>query len=80
MLRTLHYKSQEAIIIGWNDFIRDHRQKVLETLFVKLINPTRNVELPGLLVHIVPMSRMGSTVKALLPNNHVVTLCHTFLA
>jgi len=67
-------KGQEAIIVGWNGFIGDHRQKVLETLFVKLINPPRNVELPGLPVNVVPMSRTSSTVKALLPNDHIVTL------
>ncbi|EDR04391.1 uncharacterized protein LACBIDRAFT_304622 [Laccaria bicolor S238N-H82] len=67
-------KGQEAVVVGWNDFIRDHGKKVLETLFVKLVNPPRNVELPGLPLNVVPMSRTSSTVKALLPNDHMVTL------
>ncbi|KIJ40648.1 hypothetical protein M422DRAFT_173367 [Sphaerobolus stellatus SS14] len=67
----------EANIVGWSYVSRDYCGKnfsVLEVVFVKLKNPPKSVNLPGLLENIVPIPQSSIRIECVLPNGSIVPI------
>jgi hypothetical protein len=67
-------KGQAATVVGWNASTGPSGQKVLETLFVKLVNPPEDVQLPDLPLNVVPMVRVSTHLTALLRDDSLLAL------
>jgi hypothetical protein len=69
-------KGQEARVKGWiSREIAGHPGKhCLETLFVELITPPKAIKIPHLPVNVVPLTRLTSYVRAVLPNDQSMYL------
>ena len=50
-------KGQEAVVIGWNASRGPYDRPILETLFVQLINPSKDVQLADLPVNVIPLTK-----------------------
>jgi len=55
-------KRQEGIVVGWDSSIGKHGRLTLETLFIELINPPKNINLEGLPENVVPVSKSTTAV------------------
>ena len=55
-------KRQEGIVVGWDSSIGKHDRLTLETLFIELINPPKNINLEGLPENVVPVSKSTTAV------------------
>ncbi|KIJ41659.1 hypothetical protein M422DRAFT_171983, partial [Sphaerobolus stellatus SS14] len=67
----------EANIVGWSYVSRNYCGKklsVLEVVFVKLKNPPKNVDLPGLPENIVPIPRSSTRIECVLLNGSIVPI------
>lgn len=64
-------KGQEARVVDWHssEHPLDEEKQVLDTLFVELIQPTKNIQLPGLPPNVVPLSRSSKTVSCRFPSD-----------
>ncbi|KAH7906053.1 hypothetical protein BJ138DRAFT_1016810 [Hygrophoropsis aurantiaca] len=68
-------KGQEGTVAGWQEGVGSKGQRVLETLFVQLVNPPSNVKIEGLPLNVVPISKTSRTVPVRLHDDtirHVV--------
>jgi Helitron helicase-like domain at N-terminus/PIF1-like helicase len=61
-------KGQEGHIVGWKSGIGPRGQMVLETLFVKLDRPAKNINIEGLPENVVPLMKIKKSVKCTFPN------------
>ena len=59
-------KGQEGYVYGWQSTIGSKKQRVLNTLFVKLKNPPSPVQFNGLPGNVVPITASTNMVKAAL--------------
>ncbi|KAI9064619.1 hypothetical protein FKP32DRAFT_1569567 [Trametes sanguinea] len=57
----------EAVVVDWDARTTSGGVQVLETLYVRLIDPPRPLQLPGLSVNEVPLTRTKKTVQCTLP-------------
>ena len=62
-------KGQEAYVIGWEAIDGRNGKKNLETLFLKLKDPPKTIELPHLPQNVIPMARASKKIKCSLPND-----------
>ena len=62
-------KGQEGFVAGWKSKKGPHGKRVLETLFVKLDKPPKNVQIPGLPQNVVPIVMATKTVECTFPND-----------
>jgi hypothetical protein len=67
-------KGQEAVVAGWHDSLGPAGQRILDTLFVRLIDPPKPVQLPGLPLNVVPLNRTSSPITCLLPDDTIVSI------
>jgi hypothetical protein len=67
-------KGQEAYVVGWDAIQGPQNQNVLETLYLKLINPAKNIQLPHLPENTIPMSRCSKSIKCSLPNDYELNI------
>jgi hypothetical protein len=69
-------KGQEAVVRGWTSReIAGHPGKhALETLFVELVRPSKKVQIPYLPPNVVPLTRLSSYIRAVLPSDHAISL------
>ncbi|KAJ7626765.1 hypothetical protein B0H17DRAFT_963196, partial [Mycena rosella] len=51
-------KGQEAIIVGWDSSVGPQGQLILDTLFVKLVKPPRDVQIADLPINVVSAQRL----------------------
>ncbi|TFK50556.1 hypothetical protein OE88DRAFT_1631068, partial [Heliocybe sulcata] len=58
----------EAKIVSWHSHQED-RVAVLDTLFVELINPPRNIQLDGLPPNVVPLTRNSVDITCKMPDD-----------
>ena len=65
---------QEAIVVGWQSVLGTKKQLLLDTLFVKLINPPTSVTLDGLPQDVVPLTRTTSSITCRLPDDSKIGL------
>jgi hypothetical protein len=62
-------KGQEAVVYGWEYSTMDSGEKILEMLFVKLLNPANEVHIDGLPPNVVPLTRTFTTTTIHLPDD-----------
>ncbi|KAF8176753.1 hypothetical protein K438DRAFT_1607274 [Mycena galopus ATCC 62051] len=67
-------KGQEGIVVDWDSSIGPDNRKILNNLFVELVNPPRPVQIPGLPINVVPMSRTSRHVTALLQDDSLLSI------
>ncbi|KAF8896912.1 hypothetical protein CPB84DRAFT_1681957 [Gymnopilus junonius] len=67
-------RGQDALVVGWNASEGPYGRQVLETLFVKLVNPPKEVNIPDLPTNVVPLSRMMITTKCCLRSDCEITI------
>ena len=67
-------KGQEAIVYDWQATTGSRGQCVLDTLFVKLINPPQTVQLDNLPENIVPLTRTTVNTQCTLPNDTTISI------
>lgn len=70
-------KGQEGTVCGWEAYEGPDGQQCLETLFVKLIKPPQDVQIPGLPMNVVPLSRSTTTMKVTMPNGREFNIKRT---
>jgi len=61
-------KGQEGHIVGWKSGIGSKGQPVLETLYVKLDRPAKDINIEGLPENVVPLMKIKKSVKCTFPN------------
>ena len=61
-------KGQEGHVVGWKTGIGSRGQLILETLYVKLDRPAKNINIEGLPENVVPLMRIKKSVKCTFPN------------
>jgi hypothetical protein len=61
---------------GWTsrEIARFPGRFALDTLFVELVKPHTPVQLPFLPPNVVPLTRISSSIRAILPNNQGISL------
>ena len=67
-------KGQDAVVYDWQATVGSRGQCMLDTLFVKLINPPQTVQLDGLPENVVPLTRTITSTQCLLPNDATVNI------
>ncbi|KAF5336919.1 hypothetical protein D9611_002865 [Ephemerocybe angulata] len=69
-------KGQEAVVHGWTSHeIPGYPDKfALDTLFVELVNPPKTVQLPHLPSNIVPLTKISTSISAVLPNDRRLSI------
>ncbi|KAJ7577884.1 hypothetical protein C8J56DRAFT_1007103 [Mycena floridula] len=68
---------QEGCVVGWTLTADSENREYLETLFVKLTQPAKNISLDGLLLNVVPITRMTSIILVTFPNGNVRSVSHS---
>ncbi|KAJ7143172.1 hypothetical protein C8R43DRAFT_892056, partial [Mycena crocata] len=67
-------RGQEAVVVGWDSSIGPSGQNVLDTLFVELIKPPKQIQLQDLPPNVVPIGRTSEHVTALLKDDSLLSL------
>ncbi|KAJ6522930.1 hypothetical protein DFH09DRAFT_938153 [Mycena vulgaris] len=67
-------KGQEGAVVGWDESIGPIGQRILDTLFVKLINPPRDIQVEGLPINVVPLVRTVSHITVLLEDDTLLSV------
>ncbi|KAJ6529012.1 hypothetical protein B0H10DRAFT_2275891, partial [Mycena sp. CBHHK59/15] len=67
-------KGQEGIVVGWHEEKGDEGQRVLETLFVKLLDPPKTINIPGLTENVVTLCKASKKIWCTFPNNMIVSV------
>ncbi|KAJ6623683.1 hypothetical protein B0H10DRAFT_1742915, partial [Mycena sp. CBHHK59/15] len=67
-------KGQEAVVVGWDSSIGPSGQKILDTLFVRLVKPPRDIQIPDLPLNVVPLGRTSNHVTCLLRDDSLLSL------
>jgi len=62
-------KGQEGVIHGWQSSIGSCNQRVLDVLFVKLLNPPQTIKLDGLEENVVPLTPPSVGTVCFLPDD-----------
>ena len=61
-------KGQEGHVVGWESSTGPYDSKILDTLFVKLYQPAKVIQLNGLPENVVPLTRLSKSVKCITPS------------
>jgi hypothetical protein len=64
----------EATVVSWQSAKGPEGQVVLDTLFVKLVNPPKTVKIDGLPDNVVPITRHSTATMCSLPNDDQISL------
>ncbi|KAF9035648.1 hypothetical protein BJ165DRAFT_1312378, partial [Panaeolus papilionaceus] len=67
-------RGQEGVVVGWQDAVGSCGQRVLDVLFVKLVNAPASVCLDGLPKDIVPIYPRSNTIVCSMPNGDKVII------
>ncbi|KAL1711988.1 hypothetical protein EV715DRAFT_214510 [Schizophyllum commune] len=67
-------KGQEAVVYDWTASMGSRKQRILDVLYVKLINPPTPVHIEGLEENVVPLTKARETVECQLPNDQIVKI------
>jgi hypothetical protein len=67
-------KGQEGVVCGWHASEGPAGQQVLETLFVRLINPPRNIKIADLPENVVPLVRTITHITCLLQDDTLLSV------
>ena len=66
-------KGQEATVHSWQSTVGSRGQRMLETLFVTLINPPQSVKIEGLSENVV-LTRTSVHITCMLPDDTSINL------
>ncbi|KAI5886735.1 uncharacterized protein SCHCODRAFT_01175257 [Schizophyllum commune H4-8] len=68
-------RGQEAIVYDWSMSRGEDKQRILDVLYVKLVNPPKTVNIEGLEENVVPLTpHKEPRLRCQLPNDQVVTI------
>ncbi|KAJ6545640.1 hypothetical protein B0H19DRAFT_955532, partial [Mycena capillaripes] len=67
-------KGQEAVVCGWDSSEGPSGQQVLDTLFVRLKNPPRKIQINGLPENVVPLVRTVTHITVLLSDDTLLSV------
>jgi hypothetical protein len=67
-------KGQEGVVAGWDTTTGPYGQVALETLFLQLVDPLKNIQLPNLPLNVIPMSRTTTTIMCKLPSDMLMRI------
>ncbi|KAJ7085023.1 hypothetical protein C8R43DRAFT_909246, partial [Mycena crocata] len=67
-------KGQEAVVVGWDSSIGPSDQKVLDTLFVRLVDPAKDIQIPDLPLNVVPLGRVSNHITCLLRDDSLLSV------
>ncbi|KAJ7486831.1 hypothetical protein FB451DRAFT_1127073 [Mycena latifolia] len=67
-------KGQEGAVVGWDESVGPMGQKVLDTLFVKLIKPPKNVQIDDLPPNVVPLVRTVTHITVLMEDDTLLSV------
>ncbi|KAF8144565.1 hypothetical protein K438DRAFT_1631698 [Mycena galopus ATCC 62051] len=67
-------KGQEGKVVGWQDALGSQAQNILDTLFVELVRPPRPIQVPGLPLNVVALTRGTKKLWCQLPDDMVVEI------
>ncbi|KAJ7936711.1 hypothetical protein B0H13DRAFT_1589380 [Mycena leptocephala] len=62
-------KGQEATVVGWQEGVGSQGQCILDTLFVELVKPPKEINIPGLPKNVVPLSKTSTKIWCSLPDD-----------
>ncbi|KAJ7922058.1 hypothetical protein B0H13DRAFT_1604003, partial [Mycena leptocephala] len=65
-------KGQEAIVVGWQEGIGNVGQTILDTLFVRLVKPPKEINIPGLTKNVVALTRGSKKIWCALKDDRVI--------
>ena len=67
-------KGQEGFVAGWQYQIGPYGKRILDTLFVKLDKPSKNINIPGLPENVVPIVKTSKTIQCTYLNDSSVSI------
>ncbi|KAJ7753768.1 hypothetical protein B0H16DRAFT_1316716 [Mycena metata] len=67
-------KGQESVVVGWDESVGPRQQRVLDTLFVRLENLPKPVQIPGLPENVVPLIRGSVHTTVLLEDDTLLSI------
>ncbi|KAJ7153846.1 hypothetical protein C8R46DRAFT_897778, partial [Mycena filopes] len=67
-------KGQEAVVCGWHSGSGPLGQEILETLFVRLCNPPKNIQIGNLPENVVPLVRTITPLTVLMEDDTVLSI------
>ncbi|KAJ7270164.1 hypothetical protein B0H12DRAFT_1008958 [Mycena haematopus] len=67
-------KGQEAVVCGWDSSEGPAGQLVLDTLFVRLVNPPRNIQIGDLPENVIPLVRTVTHITVLLEDDTLLSV------
>jgi hypothetical protein len=67
-------KGQEGHVVGWDEKLGPHGQRILETLFVKLDHPAKTIQIEGLPENVVPLVKNSRSIECLCPSDVTLTI------
>ena len=67
-------RGQEGFVRGWQSSVGGSNQRILDTLFVELKNPPREINIDGLEPNVVPITRTVNAVTAILPDDSTIAI------
>ncbi|KAJ7123847.1 hypothetical protein C8R43DRAFT_899354 [Mycena crocata] len=67
-------KGQEAVVVGWDSSIGPSDQKILDTLFVRLVDPAKEIQIPDLPLNVVPLGRTSIHITCLLRDDSLLSV------
>ncbi|KAJ7305395.1 hypothetical protein DFH08DRAFT_651059, partial [Mycena albidolilacea] len=62
-------KGQEGRVAGWTEATGNHDQRILDTLFVELIDPPKTIQVPDLPRNVVAITKTSKKVWCMLPDD-----------
>ena len=67
-------KGAEGTVAGWQACMGSHGKPMLDTLFVRLSNPPKTVNIEGLPLNVVPITQHSTKTTCKLWNDQVITV------
>jgi hypothetical protein len=67
-------KGQEGYVVGWQTSDSPYGTQILDTLFVKLDKPAKNIKLDGLPENVVPLTRTSRSITCTTPSGIEIPL------
>ncbi|KAF8143053.1 hypothetical protein K438DRAFT_1634372 [Mycena galopus ATCC 62051] len=65
-------KGQEATVVGWKEAVGSREQRILDCLFVKLIQPPKTIQVPGLPENVVALTKASKKIWCSLPDDRSI--------
>jgi len=70
-------KGQEGTVCGWDSSEDVDGRRTLETLYVKLTAPPKDVHIPGLEPNVVPIPKMTMPITCKMPDDSILRISRT---